>query len=103
MYNIRNHRITKDGQVTKDNEEEFEIGEWYSSKKIIGRNYEEVVVELQDAGFTEIVIDEQKVKKGIFAKEKSISKITIAGVNQFERGTWFKADAIVRITYNTFI
>lgn len=129
--------LLKEGQVTKitkDNEEEFNIGEWYSSdrkiiityyqplsddeiaalhpneirvpdssKKFIERNFEEVVVELQDAGFTEIIIDEQKVKKGIFTKENSISKITIAGVNQFERGTWFKPDFIVRITYNSFI
>lgn len=70
-----------------------------SSKKLMGRNYQEVVTELTDAGFTNIVTESQNVKKAWMNHADSISKITISGQNQFGKGDWFVPDAIIRITY----
>ena len=70
-----------------------------ASKKYCGRNYREVSNELSDAGFTQIVTEAAKVKKGLLTKAGNITKITISGQNQFEKGAWFSPDAIVRIVY----
>lgn len=70
-----------------------------ASKKYCGRNYHEVSNELSDAGFTKIVTEAVKVKKGLLTKADSITKITISGQNQFEKGAWFSPDAVVRIVY----
>lgn len=70
-----------------------------ASKKYCGRNYREVASELSDAGFTQIITEVVKVKKGLLTKADSITKITISGQNQFEKGAWFSPDAIVRIVY----
>lgn len=70
-----------------------------TSKKYCGRNYHEVASELSDAGFTQIITEAVKVKKGLLTKADSITKITISGQNQFEKGAWFSPDAIVRIVY----
>lgn len=74
-----------------------------SSKRYIGRNYQQVIDELKDAGFGEFVLEEQKdLKKGWLNKEGSISKIAIGGQTQFEKGNWFKSETTIRITYHTF-
>lgn len=70
-----------------------------ASKKYCGRNYHEVLNELSDAGFTQIITESMKVKKGLLTKTDSITKISISGQNQFEKGAWFSPDAIVRIVY----
>lgn len=74
-----------------------------SSKRYIGRNYQQVAYELSDAGFTNIILDEQKVRKNWLVKEGCINWISIGGQTQFEKGTWCKQDAVIRITYQTFI
>lgn len=74
-----------------------------SSKRYIGRDYQQVINELKNAGFTEFVTEEQKdLKKGWLSKEGSIARITIEGQTQFDKGCWFKSDAIIRIMYHTF-
>ena len=74
-----------------------------SAKKCIGRNYQEVAQEFSDAGFTQIIIEKQDVKKGLLTKDLAISKITIKGQSQFAKGDWFKPDSIVRIVYQNII
>lgn len=74
-----------------------------SSKRYVGRNYQQVACELADAGFTNIVLDEQKVRKNWLVKEGCINWISIGGQTQFDKGTWCKQDAVIRITYQTFI
>ena len=74
-----------------------------SSKRYQGRNYQEVVTELTDAGFTNIVTEPQIVKKNWLTHADSISKITIAGKNQFIKDEWFEPNAIIRITYQKIL
>lgn len=75
-----------------------------SSKRYIGREYQQVINELKDAGFKEFVTEEQKdLKKGWLNKEGSIARITIEGQTQFEKGSWFKPDSIIRIGYHAFV
>ena len=74
-----------------------------ASKKYLGRNYQEVVQEFSDAGFTNILTEKQEVKKGLFVKDLSIIKITIKGQTQFAKGDWFEPDAIVRIVYQIIL
>jgi len=74
-----------------------------SSKGYIGINYDDVVVELKELGFTNISTFEQEGKKSLLSrKENCIVRISINGHNQFETGAWFDCDAAIRITYNTF-
>ena len=73
------------------------------AKKCIGRNYQEVAQEFSDAGFTQIIIEKQDVKKGLLTRDSAISKITIKGQSQFAKGDWFKPDSIVRIVYQNII
>ena len=74
-----------------------------SSKHYLGRIYQEVVSELQEAGFANIILEEQKKeKKGWLSKEGGIAKISINGQTQFDKGEWFEQKATIRITYYTF-
>lgn len=74
-----------------------------SAKKCIGRSYQDVVQEFSDAGFTQIVIEKQDVKKGLLTKNLAISKITIKGQLQFAKEDWFEPDSLVRIIYQNII
>lgn len=75
-----------------------------SSRRYINRVYPEVVSELENAGFVNIVTESLcKVKKGLFGREGAISKISINGQTQFERGEWFAEESLIRITYITYI
>lgn len=74
-----------------------------SAKKCIGRSYQDVMQEFSDAGFTQIVVEKQDVKKGLLTKDLAISKITVKGQLQFSRGDWFEPDSLVRIIYQNII
>ena len=77
-----------------------------ASKRYIGRLYEDVVNELQNAGFTEIVtVEQKKEKKGLLStlsKNGGVSIISINGQTQFDKGEWFAEKATIKITYQTF-
>ncbi|MBQ7291024.1 MAG: M48 family metallopeptidase [Clostridia bacterium] len=74
-----------------------------SSRRYIGRIYTEVVAELQEKGFFEINLEEhKKSKKGWLSKEGEISRISINGQTQFEKGEWFAEKATIEIIYHTF-
>lgn len=71
-----------------------------SSKRCVGKNYQDVIAKFIDAGFTEIVTDEQeKTKKDWLAKEGNIVRMSINGQTQFDKGEWFDEKAVIRITY----
>ena len=59
--------------------------------------------EFSDAGFTQIVVEKQDVKKGLLTMDLAISKITVKGQLQFSRGDWFEPDSLVRIIYQNII
>lgn len=74
-----------------------------SSKYYLGRIYTEAVSELQEAGFTEIITEEQrKEKRGLLSKNGGAAVISINGQTQFSKGEWFDEKATIRITYHTF-
>lgn len=74
-----------------------------ASKRYMNRIYSEVVSELETAGFVNIVTESlHKGKKGLFSKEGAISKISINGQSQFEKGEWFAEESVIRITYITY-
>lgn len=74
-----------------------------SSKYYLGRVYTEVVEELQNAGFTEIVTEEQqKSKRGLLSKNGGVAIISLNGQTQFGKGEWFDEKAVIRITYYTY-
>lgn len=69
-----------------------------ASKRYIGRDCLEVMNELQDAGFTEVLLEKQETIKHV-SKPNSIVKISIAGQTQFSKGDWFDTQAKIRIIY----
>lgn len=74
-----------------------------SSRRCMGRYYQQVANEFLDAGFTTVLVEgNPNLRKGWLDKEGSVAWISVAGQPQFERGTWFNKDAVVRITYHTF-
>lgn len=70
-----------------------------SSRKYMSRDYKEVVLELNDAGFTNVIAEPWYVKKSIFNRNNSIDKITIGGLTEFNKGDWFSPDITIRINY----
>ena len=74
-----------------------------SSKRYLGRTFEAVVQELQNAGFANIELEcQRKAKKGWLSKEGAISKISVSGQTQFEKGEWFAECAVIRIAYYSY-
>lgn len=74
-----------------------------SAKRYTGRYYEDVVTELKDAGYTNIIAEAQETKKSLFTKEGAIVRVTISGQESFEKGDWFDPDAIIRISYMKYV
>lgn len=74
-----------------------------SSRYYLGRAFEEVAEELQAAGFTRLMLEEQqKARRGLLTKNGSVAVISINGQTQFAKGEWFDENACIRITYHTF-
>jgi len=66
----------------------------------LGCNYESSVEVLQQAGFTNFDLQQQRdVTKGWFTKDREVLRIAIDGVDNFEKGVWFSTDAKVEILY----
>lgn len=74
-----------------------------SSRKYMGREYKEVVQELNDAGFTSVIAEPWFVKKSIFNRNDSIDKITIGGLTEFNKGDWFRPEVTIRINYQSIM
>ena len=74
-----------------------------SAKRYIGRYFHQVANELRDAGFENVIVEAQYVpKKNWLIKEGNVSRISIGGQTQFDKGWWYAPDVTVRITYYTF-
>lgn len=80
-----------------------EIKIFSSAKEYKGDNYEQVVKELKNAGFTDIEVVAQKdLVIGWLSKDGSIDRISIDGDTDFSDDDIFSKDARVVITYHTF-
>ena len=68
-----------------------------------GENYEEVVRELEDLGFSNIEISAKKdLVTGWLTKDGSVEKVSINGDTDFEEDDIFPKNAKVVVTYHTF-
>lgn len=68
-----------------------------------GEQYEVVIQELEDLGFSNIETAEKKdLVTGWITKEGSVYKVSIGGDSDFEEGDIFKKDAEVVVTYHAF-
>lgn len=73
-----------------------------SADGYIGTDYEEVVAQLEEAGFTNIELQEvQDLTSESDMDDGEVGAISIDGVTDFEKGAKFEADASVIITYHT--
>jgi len=74
-----------------------------SSKYYLGKNYQEVANELKEKGFSQIELEKQlKDKKAWLTKDGAVSRISINGQTQFDKGEWFDEKSIIHIVYQTF-
>lgn len=74
-----------------------------SSKRYLGRTFDDVLEELHTAGFNNIELECQyKAKKNWLSKEGAIARISVSGQTQFEKGEWFAEEAIIQITYYSY-
>ena len=72
-------------------------------KRYLGRPFQQVANELQDAGFRNIIPEACAANTmGWVAKPGSVVRITIGGQTQFDKGSWFSPDAVVRIYYSGY-
>ena len=74
-----------------------------ASRCYVGKNYQFVAQAFAAAGFTNIMLEEYKIQRSWLATENNVTRISIAGQTQFDKGSWYKPDAEVRISYQTFI
>lgn len=75
----------------------------FSSKDLEGENYEQVIIDLENTGFTEITTKENKdLVIGFITKDGSVEKVSINGDSDFEEGDIFPKDASIVIIYHTF-
>ena len=70
-----------------------------SSKYAQGKNYEEIVKMLKDAGFTNISLSTLEDDAIIFTKTDKIEKITVDGKSTFDEGTVFKSNVKIIVYY----
>ena len=81
------------------NEVEMPCSAYYYQEE----NYEVVVQELEDLGFTQIeTAQKNDLVTGWITKDGSVYKVSIGGDSNFEKGDIFSKDDKVVVTYHTF-
>ena len=74
-----------------------------SSSEFKGKNYENVVTQLQKASFTNIKTEPlDDLVTGLLTKDGEVEKVEINGTTVFSANTSFLKDAKIVITYHTF-
>lgn len=87
-----------DEEIALEHPGEIKIGE--NQKHFLGKNYEEVKVELKDLGFTNFTIKEMAMSKiGWGEKENCVAKIIINDQAQFDKESWFIKESEITIYY----
>lgn len=82
-----------------ENELKAPAAEW----ECRGKDYNEIVDLFQNAGFQNIKTEAQAdLVLGLLTKDGEVESVSIAGVNNFKRDTWFSKDAEIVILYHTF-
>lgn len=77
-----------------------------SRKDMVGKNYKQVNQQLEDAGFTNIVLyanpDIEDGFNPLKKKDGEIQSVTINGSSDYSKNTAFKNDVLIRIIYHTY-
>jgi hypothetical protein len=74
-----------------------------SAKEIKGKNYQDVMTQLQTAGFTNIETDVMAdLVTGWLTKDGEIERVSVNGNADFSSGSKFPVEAKIVITYHTF-
>lgn len=74
-----------------------------SASTTIGKNYEDVKMQFETAGFTNVVLEKQPdLVLGLFSSDGDVASISINGDTEFTSGTYVSSDSLVKITYHTY-
>jgi len=74
-----------------------------SAKELAGRDYQDVVVLFETAGFSNIeLVALGDLVTGWLRGEGEVKGVSINGTTDFSSGKWFPEDALIRITYHSF-
>ena len=88
-------------EAAKPDEDEICIP--FSSNDLEGENFELVIYDLENAGFSDITTKMQAdLVTGFITKEGSVESVSINGDSDFDEGDIFKEDAKVVVIYHTF-
>lgn len=88
-------------EAGKPDENEVQVP--FPSKDLKGENYEQVIIDLENAGFVEITTKKNTdLVTGFITKDGSVEKVSINGDSDFEEGDIFSEEAAVVVTYHTF-
>ncbi|MBQ8688173.1 MAG: hypothetical protein IJ512_06445 [Ruminococcus sp.] len=92
------YALTRPGDPKADEVQMISSAEAYK-----GAYYEQVKIELENAGFTniELVVQEDLIT-GWITKDGSVERVSINGEDDFHKGDIFPKDASVLITYHSF-
>ena len=87
-------------QKNKPKEDEIEVP--FSAEELEGKNYEVVISDLENAGFTNV--KEKQIKDivvGLVKKDGEVEQVSVNGDSDFTSGTIFPDDAKVVVVYHT--
>lgn len=74
-----------------------------SSSALEGQNYEDVVTQLREAGFTNVKTEAvEDLVLGLITEDGEVEEVEIGGDTDYESGTQFSKDAEVVVRYHTF-
>ena len=74
-----------------------------SYKDYVGENYDMVIQQFEDLGFTDIeAYGENDLSFDIFKKNNTVDKISINGDSKFDDNQWYDPDAKIRIYYHSY-
>lgn len=75
----------------------------FSASDLKGENYEQVVADLENAGFSDITVTKQEdLITGFLTKEGSVEKVSINGDSDYDKRDIFPEKAKVIVIYHTF-
>jgi len=75
-----------------------------SADDLKGKNYEDVVLIFESAGFTNIdIVPEEDLVFGWLTEDGEVESVTINGSDDFSSGDWYHKEAVIKIIYHTFM
>ena len=89
--------------MSREEEKSDKISINHSSSQLVGKNYKDVVVKLQENGFINIKTEAMEdLIVGLFTEDGEVEQVEINGNIDFSSGAKFAKDAEIIVTYHTF-